>query len=97
MPEEVRPLLMRMVVVGGTEILYPGSMGTLARSADLAAWDVPVKKHGAKLLRALSGSAKAVVNEVDVSQILCEEGIDNILACLKSTMSHTWSRRFQGI
>ena len=54
---------------------------------DLEIWqhetDVPVKKHGAKLLRVLSGSAKAVVNELEVSNILCEKGVENIVSCLK--------------
>eukprot|EP00435_Cladocopium_sp_Y103_P026760 s1698_g6.t1 len=54
---------------------------------DLKIWrhetDVPVRKHGAKILRCLSGSAKAVCDEIDVDQLLTEQGADMIVTKLK--------------
>ena len=54
---------------------------------DLAIWqhetDVPKKKHGAKLLRVLRGSAKAVCSEIELSDLLSERGCDLIVQKLK--------------
>lgn len=54
---------------------------------DLKLWrhdtDVPVKKHGVKVLRMLSGTAKAVCNELSVEQITSEQGVEHIVAKLK--------------
>ena len=44
--------------------------------------DVTVRKHGAKLLRVLQGSAKAVVGELDVDVILSEQGVDEMVKLL---------------
>ncbi|CAK9017487.1 Retrovirus-related Pol polyprotein from transposon RE1 (Retro element 1) (AtRE1) [Includes: Protease RE1 [Durusdinium trenchii] len=45
--------------------------------------DVPVRKHGVKILRALSGPAKAVCNEIEVDHILSEGGADALVTKLK--------------
>eukprot|EP00435_Cladocopium_sp_Y103_P005310 s22_g1.t1 len=45
--------------------------------------DVPKVKQGAKVLRHLSGSAKAVVDELSIAEITSEEGVEKILAALK--------------
>jgi hypothetical protein len=45
--------------------------------------DVPKVKQGAKVLRHLSGSAKAVVDELSIAEITSEQGVDKILAALK--------------
>ena len=54
---------------------------------DLAIWqhetDVPKKKHGAKLLRVLRGSAKAVCSEIELPDLLSEKGCDLIVQKLK--------------
>ena len=54
---------------------------------DLKIWrhetDVPARKHGAKILRCLTGAAKAVCDEIDVDQLLTEQGADLIISKLK--------------
>ena len=45
--------------------------------------DVPKVKQGAKVLRHLPGSAKAVVDELSIAEITSEQGVDKILAALK--------------
>lgn len=54
---------------------------------DLKIWqhetDVPTRKHGAKILRCLSGSAKAVCDEIEVDKLLTEQGADLIVSKLK--------------
>ena len=45
--------------------------------------DVPKVKQGAKVLRFLSGSAKAVVDELSIAEITSEQGVETILAALK--------------
>lgn len=40
-------------------------------------------KQGAKLLRHLSGPAKAVVDDFSVAEITSEQGVDKIVAALK--------------
>ena len=45
--------------------------------------DVPPKKHAVKMLRALTGPAKAVCNELEVEALLTEAGADAIVAKLK--------------
>eukprot|EP00435_Cladocopium_sp_Y103_P046620 s783_g13.t1 len=42
------------------------------------------KKRGARLLRNLSGSARAVADNLDFEKIACEDGVKNILQELKS-------------
>lgn len=54
---------------------------------DLKLWrfdtEIPEKKHGVKLLRVLTGSARAARNELKVEEITTDKGLDNILAKLK--------------
>jgi len=45
--------------------------------------DVPRNKQGAKVLRQLTGSAKAVIDELSIAEITSEQGIDKIVAALK--------------
>ena len=45
--------------------------------------DVPLRKQGAKLLRALSGSARLAVDDMEFEDIATEEGIKNILGRLR--------------
>eukprot|EP00913_Durusdinium_trenchii_P032934 g30831.t1 len=45
--------------------------------------DVPAKKHAVKMLRALTGPAKAVCNELEVEALLTEAGADAIVSKLK--------------
>ncbi|CAK9090327.1 unnamed protein product [Durusdinium trenchii] len=45
--------------------------------------DVPPKKHAVKMLRALTGPAKAVCNELEVEALLTEAGADAIVNKLK--------------
>ena len=45
--------------------------------------DVPARKHGAKILRCLTGAAEAVCDEIDVDQLLTEQGADLIISKLK--------------
>lgn len=45
--------------------------------------EVPKTKHGTKLLRNLSGTARAVADELSVAEIVSEQGADKIIACLK--------------
>ena len=45
--------------------------------------EVPRTKHGTKLLRNLSGTARAVADELSVAEIVSEQGADRIIACLK--------------
>ena len=45
--------------------------------------DVPKMKQGAKVLSYLSGSAKAVVDELSIAEITSEQGVEKILAALK--------------
>eukprot|EP00435_Cladocopium_sp_Y103_P009169 s1995_g2.t1 len=54
---------------------------------DLKIWrhetDVPARKHAAKMLRCLSGPAKAICDEIEVDQLLTEGGADLIVTKLK--------------
>ena len=54
---------------------------------DLKIWrhetDVPVRKHAAKMLRVLTGPAKAICDEIEVDQLLTEDGADLIITKLK--------------
>ena len=45
--------------------------------------DVPAKKHAVKMLRALTGPAKAVCNELEVETLLTEAGAEAIVTKLK--------------
>ena len=45
--------------------------------------DVPRNKQGAKVLRQLTGSAKAVIDELSIAEITSEQGIDKIVSALK--------------
>lgn len=46
--------------------------------------DIPRVKHGAKLLRQLTGSARAVADELTVTEITSESGVDKIVERLTS-------------
>ena len=54
---------------------------------DLKIWrhetDVPPRKHAAKMLRGLTGPAKAICDEIEVDQLLTESGADLIVTKLK--------------
>ena len=54
---------------------------------DLKIWrhetDVPQRKHAVKMLRGLTGPAKAICDEIEVDQLLTEAGADLIVAKLK--------------
>lgn len=54
---------------------------------DLRIWrhetDAPSRKHGAKMLRGLTGPAKDVCEEIEIDQLLSEQGADLIIAKLK--------------
>ena len=45
--------------------------------------DIPVKKHGAKLVRQLSGAAKAAADEVPVEEVVSEQGVEHVLKKLR--------------
>eukprot|EP00435_Cladocopium_sp_Y103_P041101 s847_g11.t1 len=45
--------------------------------------DVPLRKQGAKLLRALTGSARLAVDDMEFEDIASEDGIKNLLNWLK--------------
>eukprot|EP00435_Cladocopium_sp_Y103_P018800 s2487_g4.t1 len=45
--------------------------------------DVPLKKQGAKMLRALSGTARLAVDDLEFDEIASEEGVKNILTRLR--------------
>ena len=55
------------------------------RELELWAYDteVPLSKHGTRILRRLGGAAKAAANELETSEIVGEKGRDNIVAKLK--------------
>ncbi len=46
--------------------------------------DIPKVKHGAKLLRQLTGAARAVADELTVTEITSESGVNSIVEKLKS-------------
>ena len=45
--------------------------------------DVPVRKQGAKMLRALTGSARLAVDDMEFDEITSEDGVKNILSRLR--------------
>ena len=45
--------------------------------------EAPPKKQGAKLLRALSGTARLAVDDLEFEDIACENGVKNLLSRLK--------------
>ena len=45
--------------------------------------DIPEKKQGAKLLRALSGTAKLAVEDMELDEAATTEGVKNIMAGLR--------------
>ncbi len=45
--------------------------------------DVPQRKQGAKLLRVLTGTARMAVEELEYEQIASEDGLKNIVNCLR--------------
>lgn len=58
---------------------------------DLKLWrrdtDAPERKHGVKVLRQLTGQAKAICNELSVEEITSENGLDLILNKLREHYS----------
>ena len=54
---------------------------------DVKLWEfeteVELKKRGARILRGLSGPARAVADALEFDKIACEEGLDNIMKALR--------------
>ena len=55
------------------------------KSVKLWQWetDIPVRKQGAKLLRALSGNARLAVEEMEFDEIASEDGVKNLMGKLR--------------